>query len=41
VQKLSRRWGVRQDGDEMTVWAEVPVLVTKRNHRLTHAVSEA
>jgi serine/threonine-protein kinase RsbW len=41
VEKLSRRWGVRQDGDEMTVWAEVPVLVTKRNHRLTHAVSEA
>jgi anti-sigma regulatory factor (Ser/Thr protein kinase) len=41
VEKLSRRWGVRQDGAEMTVWAEVPLPVTVGDQRLTHAASDA
>jgi anti-sigma regulatory factor (Ser/Thr protein kinase) len=27
VERLSRRWGVRQSDGELTVWAEVPVAV--------------
>jgi anti-sigma regulatory factor (Ser/Thr protein kinase) len=41
VEKLSRRWGVRQDSGEMTVWAEVPVPVVHRDQRLSHATSDA
>lgn len=41
VEKLSRRWGVRQDGDELTVWAEVPMPVAWRDRWLTHAASDA
>jgi anti-sigma regulatory factor (Ser/Thr protein kinase) len=41
VEKLSRRWGVRQDGGEMTVWAEVPVPVARHDQQLTHASSDA
>lgn len=41
VEKLSRRWGVRQEGDELTVWAEVPMPVARRDHWLTHAASDA
>jgi anti-sigma regulatory factor (Ser/Thr protein kinase) len=30
VDRLSRRWGVKQDNGEMTVWAEVPVPAAAR-----------
>ena len=41
VEKLSSRWGVRQDDGEMTVWAEVSVPVSRHDHQLTHAASDA
>ena len=41
VEKLSRSWGVRQDDGEMTVWAQVPVPVSRHDQQLTHAASDA
>ena len=41
VEKLSRRWGVRRDNGELTVWAEVPVPVSSRDQWRTHVTSDA
>jgi len=53
VDRLSRRWGVRQKDGEMTVWAEVPVPMARdtadgqavapgdRARSVTHATSDA
>lgn len=50
VNRLSRRWGVRQADGEMTVWAEVPVPLSRDvpggevapgDRARTHATSDA